>query len=194
MMKHITRILLCALLLTSVLLCACGDVSEEYKYELIFDDDALVLKQDDKELDCWPVEDLFAISGTYSFGLFATAQGDEEISALFSAMFSEGVKLHLTTKNMAEPSADESCLKNMLGFSYADIPTAPWGYYEDSADLEAKIYILDYNSSKSSRNATFVFVDRNGNYYMADSENLIGNRLNDYVKDHHLNQQVQHES
>ena len=193
-MKHIARILLCALLLTSVLLCACGDISDEYTYELIYKNDSLVLTEDGTVLDTWAVEDIFAISGYFMEGLdFATAQGEEEIRAVLKTLFKDGVGLSLTTEAAISYNESDPFVISMFGMACEDIPTSAMGYYRATDGLAARFYVIHTPSEEDERNGTFVFVDRHGNYYSAQTNVTTGDRLTEHMISNHRQKAVRHD-
>ena len=185
------RILLCMILLISVLLCACNtepkpEPSPENQYELIFEKDALVLKENGKTRDTWDVEDISAISGYVLLGFSgASTENEEEIRTMLKTLFSDGVALSLTTADVVELDSENLIQISMFGIACGFVPDWPVKIFDDSVDFSARLYMVRPASPDHEAVHTFVFSDREGYYYTASPEDEIGELILNYMIKHH---------
>lgn len=185
-MKYITRILLCMLLLTSILFCACSTgeyvPTEDAEYELVYEWGALVLKENGKTIDSWKARDIFAISGQAYLVDVVTVQGTKEIRSFFKEMFGSGVSFTLMSE---EDRSNIGPYRSVIGLSYEDV--APFTYGESTEGLEAKFILTSVIETQP-----LIFVDRYGNYYMSDMEDLSGIDFKRYLEENYRAISIEH--
>ncbi|MBO5109784.1 MAG: hypothetical protein J6D21_03610 [Clostridia bacterium] len=191
-MKRIVQILLCTLLSTSMLFCACSTdmyiPTENAEYELVYEWGALVLKENGKAVERYKACDVFAISGGSMLDS-ATVQGKKAVRAFFKEMFSDGIPMTLVTGEDI-PKYDFITME-AYGLACEDVDPDALVYTIDTEGLQA-IFIMPIEQTPEE-SKPFFFVDRYGNYYRADSTVLSGRELRFYIVSNHSNALIVHE-
>lgn len=178
-MKQVKKVLVCILLLTALVLCSCarGEYvpTEDAEYELKYQWGALVLKENGRTVDSWPVREVCEISGMIVAHDIVVVRGEDEVRAFFKDVFGDGVALTLTTEAAIDALAP---IPDRIRLAYEDDDPTVIPVSEANAEATFITFALMRGQ------LPMAFMDRYGNYYVSDAEELSSKTLYRYFLDH----------